>query len=70
MTQDAIRAGLHQTRIVQLQTAFARFLVTVATECWIKKVADPRILQEKLVLPGQNVWLFCEITSMNSCSFW
>ncbi len=58
MTRDAETSGLDQQAISQLQTAYASFLITFATKCWMMHMAAPRILHEKLSQPGQDIWQY------------
>ena len=58
MTNTAQAHGLGQQQISQLQIAFASLLLAHAAECWIKEIAAPRTLQQKLTQPEQDVWLY------------
>lgn len=58
MTTTAEAAGLDLEAISHLQQAYAHFLITFATQCWIEKLAACRILQQKLIEPGGNIWLY------------
>ena len=58
MTHTAQAHGLEQHQVSQLQIAFASLLVAHATECWIKEIAAPKILHEKLTQSEPDVWLY------------